>query len=77
LKLVDIPLRQLDRVAAGGKPTAESKQHGVVDVVPRGHRHDENELGEPVVTDDKRDFMNRIQGRAGVSELDIELYAAE
>lgn len=33
------------------------------------------ELEEPVVTDDKGDFVNRIQGV--VSELDIELYAAE
>jgi len=35
------------------------------------------ELEEPVVTDDKPDFVNRIQGQAGVSELDVELYAAD
>jgi len=33
------------------------------------------ELEEPVVTDDKRDFVNRIQGV--VSGLDVELYAVD
>lgn len=35
------------------------------------------ELAEPVVTDDRTDFVNRIQGQAGVSELDVELYAQD
>lgn len=35
------------------------------------------ELAEPVVTDDKRDFVHRIQEQAGVSALDVELYAAD
>jgi predicted nucleic acid-binding protein len=35
------------------------------------------ELDEPVVTDDTRDFVNRIPEQAGVSELDVELYAAD
>jgi len=35
------------------------------------------ELEEPVVTDDRRDFVNRIQEQAGVSELNVELYAAD
>ncbi|WP_251341356.1 PIN domain-containing protein [Haloplanus halophilus] len=35
------------------------------------------DVGEPVVTDDERDFVTRIQEQAGVSELEVELYAAE
>ena len=35
------------------------------------------ELEEPVVTDDTRDFVNRIQKQAGVSGLNVELYAAD
>jgi predicted nucleic acid-binding protein len=35
------------------------------------------EFDEPVVTDDKTDFVNRIRKQAGVSELTIELYAVE
>lgn len=32
------------------------------------------ELDEPVVTDDETDFVQRIQGEAGLSELTVELY---
>lgn len=34
------------------------------------------ELEEPVVTDDRKDFVNRIQQQAGVSGLNVELYAS-
>ena len=35
------------------------------------------EFDEPVVTDDETDFIRRIQGQAGVTELDVDLYASE
>ncbi|PSP58229.1 hypothetical protein BRC72_06440 [Halobacteriales archaeon QH_7_66_36] len=32
------------------------------------------ETDEPVVTDDRRDFVNRIQDTLGYSDLRVELY---
>jgi len=35
------------------------------------------ECSDPVVTDDETDFVNRMQKQAGISELDVGLYASD
>lgn len=35
------------------------------------------EFDEPVVTDDRKDFVNRIQDQAEIPELVVDLYAVE
>lgn len=35
------------------------------------------EFDEPVITDDRKDFVNRLQREAGISTLEVDLYASE